>query len=61
MPVIINDLEVILENAETSPTAADGAPPPPVEPEAIGTLLSPITLARIERLRRERAARLRAY
>lgn len=60
MPVIINDLEVILESAETSPASADGAAPPTAEPEAMGTVLSPITLERIERLRRERAARLRA-
>ena len=60
MPVIINDLEVILESAETAPA---GTPETPAAPQAetTGTALAPKTLERIELHRRARAARIRSH
>ena len=59
MPVIINDLEVVLdppEPAAPSAAAAAGAPAPEAPPAP-----APRVLERIEAHRRRRAARLRAH
>lgn len=58
MPVIINDLEVILETPEAA-AADEAAPPPPQAPESAA--LTPQTLERIEAHRRSRAMRVRAH
>ncbi len=61
MPVIINDLEVIIEAPESAPATADGAAAAANDPEQAGRSLAPGTLERIERHRRERATRIRGY
>jgi hypothetical protein len=58
MPVIINDLEVILENRRE---AADDGAPASTAPAPPDTAIAPITLDRVEVHRRARAARLRAH
>ena len=59
MPVIINDLEVILETPET--TAPDEAASTPVQPSEAAASLTPQTLERIEAHRRSRVMRVRAH
>jgi len=58
MPVIINDLEVILDSPEIT---AEPDAPPEAEAQPPGGVLDPGSLARIERHRRARAARVRAH
>lgn len=56
MPVIINDLEVILDARDEGTADA-----PAARPEAPASRIAPATLDRVEMHRRDRAARVRAH
>ncbi len=57
MATIINALEVVLEQPQTQPSAADTSPPPPEEEP----VLRPVDLADIAERDMRNAARLTAH
>ncbi len=61
MPVIINDLEIILETRAEAPAQATSDGGSGAEADATGRAIAPTTLARVEAHLRERAARLRSH
>lgn len=61
MPVIINDLEIIIEGTDTAPSQPDAAAPAASDDTAIKRSLTPRTLEQIDRFRRARAARIRGH
>ncbi|MEP3331187.1 hypothetical protein [Sedimentitalea sp.] len=61
MPVIINDLEIIIEGTEPAPSSTGAGPAVNGETDAIERALTPRTLEKIDRHRRDRAARIRGH
>ena len=61
MPVIINDLEIIIEGTETAPSGTGAAQPPAGDRDLIERTLTPRTLEQLDRHRRNRAARIRGH